>query len=145
MNIPKKYRSRLRVPATVIACGGGGILLCLLRVFYENFGESGSIGAFIILLPVPMLFFLVSYLLYRKADKIEAERMEEVARIEEARAADAGMEGIPVDESTGQPDFSDDSGDIHTTIHYHNKSTYDIARNNFSEVICLVVKACLCS
>ena len=43
MNIPKKYRSRLRVPATVIACGGGGILLCLLRVFYENFGESGSI------------------------------------------------------------------------------------------------------
>lgn len=125
MNIPKKYRSRLRVPATVIACGGGGILLCLLRVFYENFGESGSIGAFIILLPVPILFFLVSYLLYRKADKIEAERMEEVARIEEARAADASMEGIPVDESTGQPDFSDDSGDIHTTIHYYNQTGED--------------------
>ncbi len=125
MSVPQKYRSRLRGPATVIACGGGGILLCLLRVFLERFGERGSIGAFIILLPVPLLFFLISYLLYRKANKIEIARMEEVARMEEARAANADIAGNPVDETEGQPDFSDDSGDIHTSIHYYNQTKED--------------------
>lgn len=116
------YRAkRIRVPATVLACAGGGILICLLGLLFGSDGSSGNIGAFIILLPVPAALFLLSFLLFRKAKK------EEQAKIagEAARANQMAYDDEQAMPETAQPDFDDDSGEIHSTINYYNQTKED--------------------
>lgn len=115
------YRSRIRVPATVLGCAGGGILLCLLGILFNSDGSSGSIGAFIILLPVPAAFFLLSFLLFRKAKKEEQARIAEETAYANQMAYDDEQD-MP---ETAQPDFDDDSGEIHTTVNYYNQTKED--------------------
>ena len=114
MNRKRIYRSRIRVPATAFAFAGSGILLCLLGILFNSDGSSGNIGAFIILLPVPAAFFLLSFLLFRKAKKEEQARIAEETAYANQMAYDDEQD-MP---ETAQPDFDDDSGEIHTTINY---------------------------
>ncbi len=121
MNRKRIYRSRIRVPATAFAFAGSGILLCLLGILFNSDGSSGNIGAFIILLPVPAAFFLLSFLLFRKAKKEEQARIaEETAYANQMAYYDE--QDMP---ETAQPDFDDDSGEIHTTINYYNQTKAD--------------------
>ena len=121
MSRKRIYRSRIRVPATAFAFAGSGILLCLLGILFNSDGSSGRIGAFIIFLPVPAAFFLLSFLLFRKAKKDEQVRIAE-----EAAYANQMADGDKqVMQETDQPDFDDDSGEIHTTINYYNQTKAD--------------------
>lgn len=121
MNRKRIYRSRIRVPATAFAFAGSGILLCLLGILFNSDGSSGNIGAFIILLPVPAAFFLLSFLLFRKAKKEEQARIAEETAYANQMAYDDEQD-MP---ETAQPDFDDDSGEIHTTINYYNQTKAD--------------------
>lgn len=121
MNRKRIYRSRIRIPATAFAFAGSGILLCLLGILFNSDGSSGNIGAFIILLPVPAAFFLLSFLLFRKAKKEEQARIAEETAYANQMAYDDEQD-MP---ETAQPDFDDDSGEIHTTINYYNQTKAD--------------------
>ena len=117
MSRKRKPKSWLRNAATVIGCAGGGILLCLLGIA----GNSRSIGAFFILLPIPAALLIVSFLLFRKAKKNEQARItEEMACFNQTSDAEAQT----VQENP-QPDWNDDSGEIHTVIHQYHQTAED--------------------
>ena len=119
MNRKRIYRSRIRIPATAFAFAGSGILFCLLEILFKSDGSSGNIGAFIILLPVPAAFFLLSFLLFRKAKRNEQVRIAEITAYAN-QMADGDEQVMP-----NHPDFGDDSGEIHTTINYYNQTKAD--------------------
>ena len=121
MSRERIYRSRIRVPATAFAFAGSGILFCLLEILFKSDGSSGNIGAFIILLPVPAAFFLLSFLLFRKAKKEEQARIAEETAYANQMAYDDEQD-MP---ETAQLDFGDDSGEIHTTINYYDQTKAD--------------------
>ncbi len=117
MNRKRKPKSWIRNAATVIGCAGGGILLCLLGIA----GSSRSIGAFFILLPIPAALLIVSFLLFRKAKKNEQTRIaEEMA----CSSQTSGAETQAIQENP-QPDWDDDSGEIHTVIHQYHQTAED--------------------
>ena len=117
MSRKRKPKSWIRSAATVIGCAGGGILLCLTGIA----GSSRSIGAFFILLPIPAALLLVSFLLFRKARKNEqARNTEEMACFNQP----SEVEAQTVQENI-QPDWDDDSGEIHTVIQQYNQTAED--------------------
>ena len=117
MSRKRKPKSWIRSAATVIGCAGGGILLCLTGIA----GSSRSIGAFFILLPIPAALLLVSFLLFRKARKNEqARNTEEMACFNQP----SEVEAQTVQENI-QPDWDDDSGEIHTVIQQYHQTAED--------------------
>ena len=117
MSRKRKPKSWIRSAATVIGCAGGGILLGLLGIA----GSSRSIGAFFILLPIPAALLLVSFLLFRKARKNEqARNTEEMACFNQP----SEVEAQTVQENF-QPDWDDDSGEIHTVIQQYHQTAED--------------------
>ena len=117
MSRKRKPKSWIRSAATVIGCAGGGILLCLTGIA----GSSRSIGAFFILLPIPAALLLVSFLLFRKARNNEqARNTEEMACFNQP----SEVEAQTVQENF-QPDWDDDSGEIHTVIQQYHQTAED--------------------
>lgn len=123
MNTRKKA-SFMRNAATAVALAGGGILLSMLGILFSS-DSNGSIGAFIILLPVPLALLLISYLLFRKAKKIEKSSTEEMPSTYQT----IGME-MNDEAENNRIDWNDDSGEIHTVIHQYNQTTEDGWQNN---------------
>ncbi|MDO4464002.1 MAG: hypothetical protein Q4C57_05580 [Bacillota bacterium] len=117
MSRKRKPKSWIRNAATAIGYAGGGILLCLTGIA----GSSRSIGAFFILLPIPAALLIVSFLLFRKAKKDEQARIaEEMACFNQT--SDVEAQTI---QDNPQPDWDDDSGEIHTVIHQYNQTAED--------------------
>ena len=117
MSRKRKPKSWIRNAATAIGYAGGCILLCLTGIA----GSSRSIGAFFILLPIPAALLIVSFLLFRKAKKDEQARIaEEMACFNQT--SDVEAQTI---QDNPQPDWDDDSGEIHTVIHQYNQTAED--------------------
>ncbi|MGN1147767.1 MAG: hypothetical protein ACI4TB_05050 [Lachnospiraceae bacterium] len=108
-----------RVLATVLAMAGCAQLIAMAGILFSR--EEGNKMALLILLPVPVLLLLISFLLFRSAKKQERLENSKVSGGENKKAATDRDEM----QENNRPDWKDDSGEIHTVKYQYSQSEED--------------------
>lgn len=108
-----------RVLATVLMMAGGAQLVVMAGILFNP--EESNKMALLILLPVPVLLLLISFLLFRSAKKQEGLENSKVSGGENQKT-DADREEI---QENNRPDWKDDNGEIHTVKYQYSQSEED--------------------